>query len=164
MADTIRKLPVDGLSKAVQAVDVDSLVAGIFDANSVASEMKNHSVTVFASEARSADEDSADFINENGRGLHLVIDVTADPGDDQFVFTIQGKDEVSGEYYDILESAAINALGTTRLTVYPGMTAVANDTENDILPRTWRVKAVFTDITPPSVSGLTFSVGASVIQ
>jgi hypothetical protein len=97
--------------------------------------------TVFASAARTATPTAFDGSNLSGRGLHLIIDATASSGSPSVVFTIQGKDPVSGKFYTILASAAITGTGTTVLRVYPGLTAAANTVANDVLPKTWRVIA-----------------------
>lgn len=90
-----------------------------------------------------------DQANLNCRGLHLVIDITAISGTvPTLTVTIQGKDPISGKYYDILASAALNAVATTVLKVYPGLTASANVAVNDILPREWRCKIVAGGTTP----------------
>ena len=121
-------------------------------------ERYNGSKTILASAARTATVNSPDITNWVGKGAHVVIDVTADPSTASVTFTIQGKDETSGVYYTILASAAIAAVGTTVLKVYPGLTAATNTVANDILPKTWRVRAVAAD-----AESLTYSVGASVI-
>jgi len=54
----------------------------------------------------------------------------------------------------------LNSTGTTVLTVYPGLTAAANVTVNDVLPRTWRVITAIGGSTP----AVTATVGASVIH
>lgn len=118
----------------------------------------NEEIKVLQSAARTASVNSDDFENMNGRGVKVVIDVTADPAAASVVFTIQGKDPVSGKYFDILSSAAVTATGTTVLTVYPGVTASTNVAASDVLPRTWRVKAVAAD-----ADSLTYSVGAITI-
>jgi len=82
--------------------------------------------TLFASAARTATVNGADQVNYNHRGLIVVVDVTAVVDTPSVVFTIQGKDEVSGKYYTLLASAAITGTGTTVLRVYPGLTAAAN--------------------------------------
>lgn len=118
----------------------------------------NENITVLASTARTATVNSLDIENYDGKGLHLVIDVTAATATPSVVFTIQGKDDASGEYYTILASAAITGTGTTVLRVYPALTASANTIASDVLPRTWRVNAVHAD-----TDSITYSVGASVI-
>lgn len=116
-------------------------------------------LTPFASAARTATGNSGDLYNGQHRGLHLVIDVTAIVSTPSVVFTIQGKDDLSGQYYTILASAAITGTGTTVLRVYPGLTASANVTANDALPLTWRVLA-----THGNANSITYSVGACLIN
>lgn len=109
--------------------------------------------------ARTATTNSGDLDNGQHRGLHVVIDVTAASATPSVVFTIQGKDEVSGQYYTLLASAAITGVGTTVLRVYPGLTAAANLVANDVLPKTWRVLATHAD-----ADSITYSVGACLIN
>ncbi len=102
---------------------------------------------------------SPDQQNVNGRGCHLVIDITIAGGTPTLTVTIQGKDPVSGKYYTILTSAALAAVATTVLRVYPNLTPSANLIVNDILPRVWRVSATVAGGTP----AVTATVAASVI-
>ena len=104
--------------------------------------MSNRTTTVYDSKARTTDPTVVDLSNATGRGLHLVIDVTAIDATGSVVFTIRGKDPVSGKVWTILASAAVTAVGTTVLKVYPGLAAAANAAANDILPPTWQVAAV----------------------
>ena len=118
----------------------------------------NTDLTILASAARTATNQSADIVNYNGKGLHLVIDVTAASATPSVVFTIQGKDALSGKYYTILASAAVTGISTTVLKVNPGITVAANASVSDLLPRTWRVDATHAD-----ADSITYSIGASVI-
>lgn len=115
--------------------------------------------SVFASAARTATADSSDFTNPDARGLHLIIDVTSVTLTPSVVFTISGKDPLSGKYYTLLTSAAITATGTTVLKLYPGLTAAANTVASDVLPRTWRVTATHGD-----TDSITFSVSANLLS
>lgn len=118
----------------------------------------NSEKTVFASEARTASSNSPDITNSRSRGVHVVIDVTAVPSVETVTFTVQGKDPLSGKYYDLLASAALVATGTVVLKVYPGLTAVSNLTASDVVPKTYRVKAVH------SASGsFTYSVASNEV-
>lgn len=102
---------------------------------------------------------SSDQTNFNGRGVKLGINVTADSaGTALVVVTIQGKDTVSGQYYTILSSASIAAVGFSTLTVYPAITATANVAASDVLPRTWRVS-----VTVSGAGTATATVGSSTI-
>lgn len=115
---------------------------------------------VTALAAASVGANGADQLNLNARGLKLVIDITTITGTTPtLTVTIQGKDPVSGKYFTILASAALNATGTTVLTVYPGLTASANITANDVLPRDWRVITAIAGTTP----AVTATIGASLV-
>jgi len=118
----------------------------------------NEEIVVFASAARTASVDSADFENMNGRGVKVVIDATASSGSPSAVFTIQGKDPASGKYYTLLASAAIIGTGTTVLTVYPGITPDENAAADDVLSRHWRVS-----VANGNSDSITYSVGACTI-
>lgn len=114
---------------------------------------------IFASAARTADPALVDQINHNASGVVITIDVTAIVTAPSVVFTIQYKDTLSGKYVDLLVSAARTAVGTTVLRIRPGLTAVANLTVNDVLPRLWRVKAVHAN-----GNSITYSVSANYTQ
>ena len=101
-----------------------------------------------------------DQTNSNARGIKLVIDITALTGvGPTLTVTLQGKDAASGKYFNILVSAALAAVATTVLEVYPGIANAANVTQGVSLPRTWRVIAVIAGTTP----AVTATVGASLI-
>lgn len=102
----------------------------------------------------------ADQSNTQGRGVQVGVNITALTGTSPTVtVTIEGKDTASGAYYTLLASAAIAATGFTLLTVYPGAPSTANVSSPQVLPKTWRVKAVVAGTTPAA----TATIGASVI-
>jgi hypothetical protein len=113
---------------------------------------------VFSSLARTVTENSRDFQNAYGKGIQLIIDVTAISATPSVTFAIQGKCPVSGKYYTLLTSAAITGTGTTVLRVYPGLTVAANLVASDSLPSTWRVVATHGD-----ADSITYSVGAHLL-
>ena len=119
---------------------------------------ENNSVRLLASAARTATVATADQPNPENRGVVVIIDVTASAATPSVVATIQGKDEVSGQYYTILASAAITGTETRVLRVFPGATAATNLVANDVLPSTWRVNLVHAD-----TDSITYSVGAQLI-
>ena len=121
--------------------------------------MSNRTITVYDSKARTTDPTVVDLSNATGRGLHLVIDVTAVDATPSVTFTINGKDPVSGKVWTILASAAITATGTTILKVYPGLMAAANAAANDVLPPTWQVTAVHGD-----ADSITYVVTAQMVD
>lgn len=115
-------------------------------------------LTVLASAPRTATNNSPEFANYGWRGLHLVIDVTAIVTAPSVVFTIQGYSALAANYYTLLVSAAITAVGTTVLRVYPALTAAANLVANDNLPPLWRVNAVH-----GNANSISYSVNALLL-
>lgn len=110
--------------------------------------------------AAAAGVNGADQDNPAARGIRLTIDITAITGTGpSLIVTLEGKCPISGKYTTILASAALTAVGTTVLKVYPGLTAAANLVASDILPRTWRVKSAIAGTTP----AVTATVAASLI-
>jgi hypothetical protein len=70
----------------------------------------------------------------------FVIDITSITGSaPTATFTVQGKCPLSGKYYTIIASAALNTAATTVLRVYPGLTAATNLTVSDVVPNIFRV-------------------------
>lgn len=118
---------------------------------------RNFNASQFTLTAATTSANGADQDNFVGRGLHVTVDLTAFSGT-SITVTIEGKDPLSGKYYTLLASAALAAVATTVLKVYPGLTAAANTVASDILPRVWRVK---TTIASATVTG---TINASVIQ
>jgi len=98
--------------------------------------------TAFASAARTASSNSADIDVRPYLGCKVVIDMTVVPGVDTVTFTVKGKDKLSGKYFTLLASAAIVAVSTVVLSIYPGAPVTANVSVNDFLPDTIRVEAV----------------------
>lgn len=97
------------------------------------------------------------MVNAACSGLLLVIDVTTATAMTLTV-TVQGFDVASGKFYTILQSAALAAVATTVLTVYPGAPVTANVSVNSPLPRNWRIQAVVTG------TSVTATIGASTIK
>jgi len=117
----------------------------------------DYNVEVLPSTARTATVDSID-LEGLGRGVHVVIDVTAKTGTPSVVPKIQGKDPISGKYYDLLEGSAISTVSTVVLKVYPGIAVSANVSANDILPPVWRVR-----MEHGNTDSITYSVSAAVL-
>jgi hypothetical protein len=101
---------------------------------------------------------SPDQTNAFSRGAIVVTNLT-DVAAGNVTVKVQGKDEASGVYYDLLDSAALTGNGTTVMTVYPGATVTANVSADSPLPATWRVQAIVS-----SNGNVTGTVGASVVQ
>lgn len=111
--------------------------------------------------AASAGSNSGDLDGAYGKGLMVFVNVTAITGTTPtLTVTIEGKDVVSGQYYTILASAALNATGLVVLKVYPGLTAAANLTANDIIPGTYRIRTTIGGTTP----AVTSTISAYVLE
>lgn len=130
--------------------DAGSVVAGVTPARQLqVAEGPVETGALLTLAAASASVNSNDQTNLNGRGIKVVVDITAISGTTPtLTITIKGKDPTSGKYFILLASAALSTVATTVLTVYPGLTASANVVASDVLPKTWRVEAVITGTTP----------------
>ena len=124
----------------------------------MALENEVNNVTLFASAARTATVNGADQTNRFAKGIIFTVDATAITATPSVVFTLQGKDDLSGKYYTILASAAVVSAATTTYTVFPGAPATANVSANAQLPRTWRLIATHGD-----TDSITYSVGGTLL-
>ncbi len=114
----------------------------------------------FASAARTASENSPDLLNlGNKPGAQVIIDVTAVTATPSVTFKVQGKDPASGKYYDLIESAAITGVGTTVLSIRPGITTTANLAVSNSVPKRIRVVATHAD-----ADSITYSVGVNLVD
>lgn len=118
-------------------------------------------VSLITHSAASVGVTGGDQVNPSFKGLHVVVDITTITGTTPtLTVTVEGKDPVSGKYYTLLASAALNATGTTVLRIYPGLTASTNVTANDVLPRTWRVRSTIGGTGP----AVTATIAANLIN
>lgn len=102
---------------------------------------------------------SAQF-NLNGRGVKIVLNVATLTGTTPtLTLHVQGFNSVTSLYYDELVSTAISSTGVTVYTVYPGITATANVSASDIVPRQWQVQVV----AGGTITNATYTVQAEVI-
>lgn len=112
--------------------------------------------TLLASLARTATVSTADQVNYNGKGIHIILDVTALADTPSIVLKIEGK-SASGIYYTLLEGAAVTGTGTNIYKVMPWATPAANVAAADLLPRTWRVTMTHAD-----TDSITYSVDYAI--
>ncbi len=82
---------------------------------------------------------SPDMGNSSYLGGQFIINVSAYTSG-SYTVKLQGKDPVSGVYYDILVGTALSSTGITILKLYPGIATSANAAASDVLPQTWRVQ------------------------
>lgn len=115
---------------------------------------------ILASAARTADPDTQEFdaAAPRYRGAYFIIDVTAVTATPSITVTVAGVDRFSGKTFDILESAAITATGTTTLQIAPGITAVANTDEDSLLPPVFRVSVTHAD-----ADSITYSIAGLLV-
>jgi hypothetical protein len=117
----------------------------------------NLDVQLLASAARTTTQTSTDIINYNGRGIKVWLIVTV-AGTGSITLAINAKDPGSVAFYPLLTGAAVTTISNNPYTLYPGLTAVANQTVNDILPRTFQIV-----VTANNANSMTYSVGYSII-
>lgn len=108
--------------------------------------------------AQAASFTSNPFVNYNARGAKFVINMTAVTGTTpSMTCTVQAQDSLGNIWYNMLTGAAIVAAGVQVLTIYPGITAVANVSLSDILPRNFRFNCAITGTTPAFTGNFTTS-------
>jgi hypothetical protein len=111
---------------------------------------------LYASAARTATPTAREFGPPEGAvGLTIRIDVSASAATPSVVFTIQARDEVAGEWFDILASAAITGAGSTVMRVDPRIVASANVVAQSALFPRMRLTPVHAD-----ADSITYSVAA----
>lgn len=117
----------------------------------------NKEGTALASAARTATVSSADITNYNGKGITVILDVTAKGTAPSITLKIQQKDPASGKYIDLITSAAVTTVSTNTYRVFPNLTAAANLTANATLGKTFRIT-----MTHSNADSITYSVGYSI--
>jgi hypothetical protein len=98
--------------------------------------------TIFPLLSRAAATYTSDAIhNPDALGVRLFIDITDKGVSGTVTAKIQNQDPVSGSWVDLTGAvtSALAANGVTALTLYPGLTAAANDKIDGHLGMTWRV-------------------------
>ena len=86
---------------------------------------------------------SPDQTNMTWRGAQVALNIISITGTLPTVsVVIEGKDAASGAYYPLLTSATFAVSGFTQLSLYPGLSALANLVSVQALPRTWRIRVV----------------------
>lgn len=124
--------------------------------------IKNSSAVILASGTVMADGDSGALINNNAKGVRVYIDPGAlGAGALGLTVTIQELDTVTGQYVDMLASTSLVASTPQLLRIYPGIATSANQSLNDFLPNTWRVKW---SATSWGTGGSTLGIGCSLSE
>jgi len=147
----------DALTALALGLAQNNSFAYLFNGTDFDRQRGNTTETLLASAARTASTNSADFVNHNATGAHFIINVSALSDTPSIVVTVQGLDDASGVYYDVLVGTAITTTGITVLKVHPGINPIVNGSANDMLPRTYRVNVAHAD-----TDSITYSVGANL--
>lgn len=120
------------------------------------------SFALLASAARTALTTSADLFGNSADGVRVIVDVTAQTATPAVTVTIQGKDVVSGKYYDLLVGTAITdvtGLGVYTYTVYPHINTVAGVSASNVLPGIFRIKTTVGD-----TDSMTYAVNYELLR
>lgn len=120
--------------------------------------------TALAPGTRTSDQQSPDITTPSGgRGALVVLDVTAAGGPGSITVVLQGKDPVSGHYYNLHATpSGVSAQGTYQYEIGPGVgpgnAASATQLRAPCqLPETWRVYVAHN-----GGSNWTYSVGYTI--
>tara|TARA_R110000868_G_scaffold125265_1_gene330996 strand:- start:6353 stop:6706 length:354 start_codon:yes stop_codon:yes gene_type:complete len=108
--------------------------------------IRKQAQTVLPSAARTATVVSGAFSAEEVVFSTFSINVSAVTATPSVVFSIEGKDPLSGVFYNIIDSAAITATGISSVLVGASI--------NEMLPQEYRVTATHGD-----ADSITYSVG-----
>lgn len=123
----------------------------LFNGSTFDRERGSIEATALASAARAVTTASTDITSHNGRLVVAIIDITAAPGVDTLVMSIQGRDIASGKYYNIISTAVLGAVST--------IVIVSNTGIIGYIPRTWRI-----NVAHSGASSFTYSVGYSIVR
>lgn len=125
-----------------------------------AADLKAIDVTLLASGARSTTQTSADIVNYWGcSGLTVVLNMTDVSAGPSVTVSIDGKDVVSGAYYNLLTGSAITTVSTNPYYIGQGITVTANVSAAILLPKTFRIV-----VTANNANLGTYSVGYCLTQ
>ena len=119
--------------------------------------------TLLASAARTVQTSTADQVNYNARGVVVFLRVTAAGATGGLQVAVEGKDPVSGVYYQLNASpAAVTTATGIAYVVYPGAAGAAGSVGQATsapLPRTWRATVLV-----GSADAFTYSLGYALIN
>lgn len=114
---------------------------------------------LYASAARTATPTAVEINTSRAKALRIVVDATAVTSTPSVVVTIDGKDNTSGKYYNILTGVAIATVSTNVLTIALGATVAANASASAPLPDVVRVT-----FTHGNANSITYSASAHLAR
>jgi hypothetical protein len=126
--------------------------------------MGHRAYSLTGSRTITADWTSPVINNPGYSRCQIYIKVTAIADTPSVIPTLQGKDAVSGDWFNLLVSTAITTTGNVLLTLGPGQSEVDDidagvTSGNGFLPKQWRL---FMDGTWAGTDAITFTAGATV--
>jgi len=101
-------------------------------------------LTLFESAARTTTVNT-EVTNTRYKGVIVIFDWTVEAATSTLTLHIEGQSTLGSDWYTMLSSAALTAIGTTVYRVYPGAVASANLIADDWLPPTWRFRVAVGD-------------------
>lgn len=113
--------------------------------------------TLYPSAARTATPTAVTQKTNKGDNLVVVIDVTAATATPSVVCTLDFYDPIADAYFNLLTSAAITGISSTKLQIGPNLPAVANLVATSVLPIDIRCTMTHAD-----ADSITYSVSALV--
>ena len=114
-------------------------------------------IRIAESVARTATQTFEQDSNGLSHGVFIVNITAGATGTDTVTITIDGYDDASKTWYNILTSTALAAVAQTILRVVDFTPAVANLAAADFLPKKFRVVA-----TKNNATSVTYSIGANL--
>ena len=95
--------------------------------------------------------------NTSGRGVIVVVDITAKTGTIDLVVSIYRRDKASNKRTLLLASASLTGIGTTTMKVHPtDVTDAANTAKKEFLGEEFEIEAV-------SGAGVTPAITATIV-
>lgn len=147
-------------------IGMSAVAVGLFnDSSALYDRMRgNVAIQALVSAVRTTTQTVVGILNTFGRGVHVLLNVTANASVAGLTVIIEGQDSGSGTFYPIASaSVAITGTGMVVLKIYPGITVAAASATgvavSDVLPRNWRIRIVAGD-----ASNVTYSLGYNVIK
>lgn len=120
---------------------------------------RHSTVTLLASAARIAEVPAAAQVNLAALGLHVYLKITANTGGISIKPIIEAQDILTGDWYPILTSSNMTAIGVRVLKVYPGFSGTASMVTGDVLPLNWRVR-----VEHNNANSVTYSLSANLLK
>lgn len=149
------------MRKTVAALLVAALLAILPIGRAAATNVDLGAVVTLTAQGAGTVTGTPSVVNDQWRGAICTWNQASHTGTPSSTFSIQFLDTASNSWVTLLTSAAQTADTTpATLSVYPGITAAANVSVSQVLPRRWRVSTTVGGTTP----GVTGTIGCTLIN